>query len=140
MEFPPFDFARAEQRVTRVLEQVAYQVRRAERAERARYADPLTELYDAFQRNEPPALAWVVRWSNEGRARGLDPLAAAWEYSGDSRAMVWILRKTGREYLARRVEAAVQSKEIGAVARAVPLTAVPPLDLVMAISEVPRAR
>ncbi len=140
MEFPPFDFSREERRVTLALERVGYEVRRAERAERARYADPLTELYDAFQRNEPPALAWVVRWSNEGRTRGLDPLAAAWEHSGDSRAMVWILRKTGHEYLARRVEAAAQSKELGAVARAVPLTAVPPLDRVMTISAVPRAR
>lgn len=127
MNLPPFDFSREEWRVTRALEHVGRMVRREEREVRTRYADPLTELYDVFQRNERPSLAWVLRWSSEGLARGLDPLAAAWAHSGDSRAMIWILRKTGHEYLARRVEAAGRSKEFGAVASAVPLEAVPAL-------------
>lgn len=127
MNLPPFDFSREEWRVTRALEHVGRMVRREEREARAHYADPLTELYDAFQRNERPSLAWVLRWSNEGLTRRLDPLAAAWAHSADSRAMIWILRKTGHEYLAQRVEAAVRSKVFGAVTNAVPLEAVPTL-------------
>lgn len=51
--------------------------------------DPIYELIQCLHRGERPPLAWLVRWSPDGR----DPVHAAWAVSRDGWAMRMVLRE-----------------------------------------------
>ncbi len=56
--------------------------------------DPIATLVDTVERDGKPPLAWVVRWSADGR----EPVQAAWDVSEDPWAMVQLLMRTGRDW------------------------------------------
>jgi len=67
-------------------------------------SDPIDELLDAMTSDGKPSLAWIVRWSADGR----EPVAAAWEASDAGFAMLNLLAFAGRTYSRRRAMAAVE--------------------------------
>jgi hypothetical protein len=81
--------------------------------------DPITALMESVEHDGKPTLAWVVRWSADGR----EPVQAAWDASEDPWSMVRLLMHTGRDWplgryslvngrgLGRRAEAAREGSE-----------------------------
>jgi hypothetical protein len=57
--------------------------------------DPIAELVEALAEDGRPSLAWLVRWSADGR----EPVAAAWGASVQPFALLTVLERGGVDVL-----------------------------------------
>jgi len=55
--------------------------------------DPLHELVRDLRDKGKPSLAWVMRWSSDGR----DPVEAAWDSCRNSNYMLWLLQRANAD-------------------------------------------